>query len=135
MKVVLSSFKRELGGMRCVITVGTTIKISFENFQRQLLFREIYVKYLKKSSIQFKDYSLYSMQVLLYSFLQYQVAMKSKASNKHLICMSDIASSCFCCSSKAWSMLHHGSLGASLEQNNGNLTLNPQFSIAFYCFS
>ena len=48
MKVVLSSFKRELGGMRCVITVGTTIKISFENFQRQLLFREIYVKYLKK---------------------------------------------------------------------------------------
>ena len=51
MKVVLSSFKRELGGMRCVITVGTTIKISFENFQRQLLFREIYVKYLKKSSI------------------------------------------------------------------------------------
>ena len=48
MKVVLNSFKRELGGMRCVITVGTTTKISFENFQRQLLFREIYVKYLKK---------------------------------------------------------------------------------------
>ena len=49
MKVVLSSFKRELGGMRCVITVGTTTKISFENFQRQLLFREIYVNYLKKA--------------------------------------------------------------------------------------
>ena len=37
--------------MKSVDAVKTTAKSLFENFQRQLSFREIYVKYLEKGSI------------------------------------------------------------------------------------
>ena len=49
----------------------------FENFQRQLSFKDISVKYLEKNSIYF--------MALLHSFLQYQFDTKSKASNKRSI--------------------------------------------------
>ena len=44
-------------------------------------------------------------------------------------CSSDIASSYFLRASKVWSMLHHGSVGASSEYKKRNLTLNPSPSI------
>ena len=48
MKVVRNTCRRELGEMKSVNAVKTTTKSAFENFQRQLLFTEIYLKYLEK---------------------------------------------------------------------------------------
>ena len=43
MKVFWNAFKRELGWMKSVNAMKTTTKSSFENFQRWLPFREIYL--------------------------------------------------------------------------------------------
>ena len=77
-----STDKREVGGMESVSAMKAITKSWSENFQKQLPFRETYVRYLeKKSNILFT--------VLLHSFLQHQFTMKSKA-NKHLIHMIHI---------------------------------------------
>ena len=47
MKAVWNTCKRELGGMY-VNDMKTTTKKSLENFQKQLPFRETYVKYVEK---------------------------------------------------------------------------------------
>ena len=60
--------------MKSVIAMKTASKSLFENF-RQFSSRETYGKYFEKT------------YTLLHSFLQYQFAKKSKASNKHLIHM------------------------------------------------
>ena len=44
-------------------------------------------------------------------------------------CLSDISSSHFLDASKVWGMLHHGSVGASLEQNKRNLTLTRTLTL------
>ena len=51
MKVVWNTFKRELGRTKSANAMKTTTKSSFENFQRQLLFRKIYEKLLEKNII------------------------------------------------------------------------------------
>ena len=43
MKVFWNTFKRELGRMKSVNAMKATTKSSFDNFQRELPFREIYV--------------------------------------------------------------------------------------------
>ena len=60
MKAVWNTCKRELGGMKCVNDMKTTTKKSLENFQKQLPFRETYVKYVEKN---------YIIMALLHSFL------------------------------------------------------------------
>ena len=64
--------------MKSVSAMKTTSKSWFENFQRQLPLRKIYVKYFEK-----KEYIVNGFT----SFLQYQFAIKSNAINKHSIHM------------------------------------------------
>ena len=68
MEVVWNTCKKELSGMKSVNAMKTNTKISFENLQS-----------IKKTVF----------MVLLHNFLQYQFAMKSKASNKHSILKFD----------------------------------------------
>ena len=68
MKIVWNTCKKELGETKPVNAMKTSTKSLFENFQsQQHPFREIYVKYFEKSSIQF--------MALLHSFLQFQIAL------------------------------------------------------------
>ena len=51
MKVARNACKKEFGEMKSVNPVKSTTQSSDENFQRQLPFREICVKYLEKSNV------------------------------------------------------------------------------------
>ena len=50
MKIVWNTCKREPGGVKSVSAMETTTKSLYENLQRQLPFKETYVKYLGKNS-------------------------------------------------------------------------------------
>ena len=49
MKVYWNTCWRELGGTEESLSMKTITKSLFENFQKQVLFREIYGKYLEKT--------------------------------------------------------------------------------------